>query len=159
MHKVMLTSRPALPDMPVHRFPGTVTPDESSDIAVVRIARRHAALMTGSRRTGDLCVERALRTLTRPLLIPRTLMALYDRLTDAVPTGADSAGFARLQDVSFRARAVFVLRSIQGLSLGDTAEILHLPPESVPALQAEAHAILGLGTRPAADDAAAPSLS
>jgi DNA-directed RNA polymerase specialized sigma24 family protein len=113
--------------------------------------RRFARALTGSNQQGDDLVERALRQIgssaatggeTR-IHVYRAMVASYRERTG----GSGEAPDRQIQALPVKAREVFLLLNVEGLTRAETASILGLPLTEVDRLTAEANAAMARDIR------------
>lgn len=121
----------------------------------LRMARRHAYLMTGSRDTGDGALEAALRGFPGgTLTVSSCLAALYGRLPRVLVTATADPVLRRLLALPFFNRAVVVLVVVQALTVGDAAAILGVSGPAAADLLDSARDLLATGADPRGADSA-----
>lgn len=129
-------------------------------IALVRILRRHAYLMTGTRMAGDEIVARAFsgegRSLLRDGGLVPTLRTLYRCLPRRALSGGDAA-LAGLRRLPFLNRGAVILTVIQNLSLLEAGYVLGIPADCVPDLVSVGRDLIGLAQAVVEPSAAPPA--
>ncbi|SOD91073.1 hypothetical protein [Caenispirillum bisanense] len=128
-------------------------------VALVRILRRHAYLMTGTRTVGDEFVVRAFGGVGRSLLrdggLAPALRMLYRCLPRRAVSGGDAA-VAALRSLPFLNRGAVILIVIQNLSLIEAGYVLGIPADCVPDLLSVGRELVGLAQAATAPSAAPP---
>lgn len=129
-------------------------------VALVRILRRHAYLMTGTRMAGDEIVVRAFggeeRSLLRDGGLTPALRTLYRVLPRRALSGGDAA-LAGLRRLPFLNRGAVILIVIQNLSLLEAGYVLGVPADCVPDLVSVGRELVGLAQAAVTPPAAPPA--